>query len=125
MERYREAGNGRGESCVLTKLGAALGGTRNAEVVGHLERSLAIRREVGDHTGEAQAANNLADIYQRLGRTEEALGLLPRTLDLNREVGDQDGEGVALVNLGSTLLDPGQTGPAIEYLRQAQRDFPQ
>src|SRR5260370_27489879 len=117
MERYREAGNGRGESCVLTKLGAALGGTRNAEVVGHLERSLAIRREVGDHTGEAQAANNLADIYQRLGRTEEALGLLRRTLDLNREVGDPYGEGVALGHLGSTLLHSRQPGQAPGYLR--------
>jgi len=123
LESARLAGNRRGEAWVLNNLGDALGVTRNAEGVGHLERSLAIRREVGDHTGEAQAANNLADIYQRLGRTEEALGLLRRTLDLNREVGYQYGEGVALVNLGSTLLDSGQPGQAIDYLRQAQRTF--
>ena len=34
------------------------------EGIGHLERSLAIRREIGDRIGEAQAANNLADAYQ-------------------------------------------------------------
>src|SRR5260370_32201760 len=106
MERYREAGNGRGESCVLTKLGAALGGTRNAEGVGHLERSLAIRREVGDHTGEAQAANNLADIYQRLGRTEEALGLLRRALAPNPGGGEQEGQGGPPVHLRASLPQP-------------------
>jgi DNA-binding SARP family transcriptional activator len=123
LESARLAGNRRGEAWVLNNLGDALGGTRDAEGVGHLERSLAIRREVGDHTGEAQAANNLADIYQRLGRTEEALGLLRRALDLNREVGSRHGEGVALVNLGSTLLDAGRPAEAVDYLRQAQQTF--
>jgi tetratricopeptide (TPR) repeat protein len=119
----RQAGARQGEAWVLNNLGDALGVTRDAEGVGHLERSIAIRREIGDRPGEAQAANNLADTYQRLGRTEEALGLLRRALDLNREVGDQYGEGVALVNLGSTLLDFGRPGEAIDYLRQARQTF--
>jgi DNA-binding SARP family transcriptional activator len=123
LESARRAGNRRGEAWVLNNLGDALGGTRDAEGVGHLERSLAIRRDIGDHPGEAQAANNLADIYQRLGRTEEALGLLRRALDLNTEAGYRYGEGVALVNLGSTLLDAGRAAEAIDYLRQARLTF--
>ena len=47
------------------------------KAIGYLERSLAIRREIGDRMGEAQAANNLADAYQRLGRTDEALDAVP------------------------------------------------
>ncbi|HTS15791.1 MAG TPA: tetratricopeptide repeat protein, partial [Candidatus Sulfotelmatobacter sp.] len=123
VESARRAGNRQGEAWVLNNLGDALGVTRDPEGVGHLERSLAIRHEVGDLMGEAQAANNLADIYQSLGRTEEALGLLRRALDLNREARYRYGEGVALVNLGSTLLDSDRAAEAIDYLRQAQRIF--
>ena len=68
---------GQAEAWVLNNLGDALGVTRDPEGAGHLERSLAIRREIGDRIGEAQAANNLADAYQALGRTEEAVELLP------------------------------------------------
>ena len=54
---------------------------RCARITGHpegidcLEQSLAVRREIGDRMGEVQAANNLADAYQRLGRADEALDL--------------------------------------------------
>ena len=57
--------------------------------------------------GEAQAANNLADAYHWLGRTDEALDLYRRALELNREVGYRYGEGIALVNLGWLLVDLG------------------
>ncbi len=108
---------------MLNNLGDALGVTRDPEGAGHLERSLAIRRDIGDRRGEAQTANNLADTYQWLGRTEEALDLLRRALDLNRDVGYQYGEGVALVNLGSTLLDFDRAAEAIDYLLEARRTF--
>ena len=78
---------------------------------------------MGDLIGEAQAANNLADTYQWLGRTEDALDLLRRALDLNREAGNRYGEGVALVNLGSTLLDFDRAAEAIDYLLEARRTF--
>ena len=99
---------------MLNNLGDALGVTRDPEGIGYLERSLAIRREIGDRMGEAQAANNLADAYQALGRTEEALELYRRALELNREVGYRYGEGVALVNLGSTLLDLDRAAEAVD-----------
>ena len=73
--------------------------------------------------GEAQAANNLADAYQRLGRTDEALDLYGRALELNRAVGYRLGEGIALGSLGWTLLDLARAGEAIDYLRQAQDAF--
>ena len=37
------------------------------EAIGYLEDALAIRREIGDRPGEAQAANNLANVYIELG----------------------------------------------------------
>jgi tetratricopeptide (TPR) repeat protein len=123
LESARQAGNRQGEAWILNLLGEALGQTRQAEGIDCLERSLAIRREIGDRMGEAQAANNLADAYQRLGRTDEALDLYRRALELNRQVGDRFGEGIALGSLGWTLLDLARAEEAIDYLRQAQNAF--
>ena len=56
--------------------------------------------------GEVQAANNLADAYQRSRprRTRRSI-CCDGALELNREVGHRYGEGVALANLGAALLD--------------------
>jgi len=51
---------------VLNNLGVALAITGNSEGIDCPQQALNIRREIGDRKGEAQAANNLADTYQRL-----------------------------------------------------------
>ena len=123
LDSARQAGNRQGEAWVLNNLGNALGATFHPEGIGHLERSLEIRRDIGDRWGEGQAANNLADAYQWLGRTTEALELYRRALELNREVGNRYGQGVSLVNMGWTLLDLDRADEAIDYLLQARRTF--
>jgi DNA-binding SARP family transcriptional activator len=123
LESARQAGNRQGEAWILNNLGDALGFTRQAEGIGFLEQSLAIRREIGDRVGEAQAANNLADAYHWLGRADEALELFRRALELNRTVGRRHGEGIALVNLGWTLLDLARAEEAIDHLQQARQAF--
>ena len=82
-----------------------------------------IRREMGDHKGEAQTANNLADAYVILDRKDEALDLLRRALELNRETGNRYGEGVALNNLGEAFLDLGRTEEAIDCFHRAHSTF--
>jgi len=123
LDSARQAGDRQGEAWILNTLGEALGQTRQPEGIGCLEQSLAIRREIGDGMGEAQAANNLADAYQRLGRTDEALDLYRRSLELNRQIGYRFGEGIALGSLGWTLLDLDRAGEALDYLRQALEAF--
>ena len=123
LENARHAGNRQGEAWVLNSLGVALGVTGESESIGCLEQALDIRREIGDRIGEAQAANNLADAYEALGRGEEAIGLLRRALDLNREVGNSYGEAVALGNLGAALLHLDRPEEAIGLLRQSRSAF--
>jgi tetratricopeptide (TPR) repeat protein len=123
LESARHAGNRQGEAWVLNNLGQALGFTHMSEGIELLERSLAIRREIGDRLGEVQAANNLSDAYVVLGRTDEALDLLRRALDLNREVGYRYGEGIVLNNLGEAFLALDRPDEAIDYLLQARRVF--
>jgi tetratricopeptide (TPR) repeat protein len=123
LDSARRAGNRQGEAWILNNLGFALGATRDPAGIGHLEGSLTIRREIADRMGEAQAAANLADTYQRLGRAKEALELYQRALSLDHDVGNRYGEGVALVNLGSTLLDLDRAEEAAGYLLQARDVF--
>jgi DNA-binding SARP family transcriptional activator len=123
LESARRAGNRQGEAWVLNNLGQALGFTHMHEAIELLERSFAIRSEIGDRLGAAQAANNLSDAYVVLGRTDEALELLRRALDLNREVGYRYGEGVVLNNLGEAFLDLERPLEAIDYLLQARSVF--
>jgi DNA-binding SARP family transcriptional activator len=123
LDSARQAGNRQGEAWVLNNLGLALGATRDSEGIGCLERSLALRHEIGDQAGEAQAAGNLADTYTRVGRPEEAIELFGRAGDLNRAVGNRYGEGVAQVNLGDALLDLGRAQEAIVPLEQARSTF--
>jgi DNA-binding SARP family transcriptional activator len=123
LDSARHVGNRKGEAWVLTNLGEALGYLGDSEGIGCLEQAVAISREVGDATGESRAANNLADIYTRLGRTEEAIDLLRRGLELNRATGRRFGEGVALVNIGDALLDLDRADEALDYLQQARDIF--
>jgi len=123
LESARRASNRPGEAWVLNNLGEALGFTRETEGIAHLEQALMIRREIGDHKGEAQTANNLADAYVILGRKDEALDLLRRALELNRETGNRYGEGVALNNLGEAFLDLGRTEEAIDCFHRAHSTF--
>ncbi|SRR5579875_1289535 len=123
LDSARRAESRQGEAWILNNLGNALGVIGDPEAIGHLERSLAIRREIGDRTGEAQSANNLADVYHLLGRTEEALDLYRRAREVNHEVGHRYGEGIALLNLGWALVDVDHAEEAIDHLRQARRIF--
>jgi DNA-binding SARP family transcriptional activator len=123
LDSARQAGNRQGEAWVLSNLGQALVFTHMSEGIDLLERSIAIRREIGDRLGEVQAANNWSDAYVVLGRTDEALDPLRRTLELNREVGYRYGEGLVLNNLGEAFLALHRPMEAIDSLQQARRVF--
>jgi DNA-binding SARP family transcriptional activator len=123
LDSARHVGNRRGEAWVLVNLGEGLGTTGDSEGISCLKQALAISREADDQMGESRAANNLADAYTRLGRTEEAIDLLRRGLDLSRAAGHRFGEGVALINLGDALLDLDRAEEALDYLQQARRIF--
>jgi DNA-binding SARP family transcriptional activator len=123
LDSARVAGNRQGEAWALNNLGMALGVTRKNESIGDLEQALAIRHEIGDRMGEAQAALNLADTYEALDRWDEAIDLLRRALDLNREVGNRYGEAVGLGNLGAALLHLDRAEEAIGPLQESRSTF--
>lgn len=73
--------------------------SRLAEALPHYETSLALYREIGDHTGEARSLNDIAEINIVFGRYNDALHALERSLAITRSIGDRAGEAAALNNI--------------------------
>ena len=119
LDSAQKIGDRYGEAWVLNNLGMVLGDQRADDALGYFEQALAIHRETGNEKGQAQASNNLARMYQLLGRHEEAVAALARSLDLQRRVGRRPGEAIALGNLSEAYRELGRFDEAIASAQQA------
>ena len=120
----RASGNGLGEALVLYQLGWALARLRDESAFGHLEQALAIRRELGDTLGEAQAAIGLGEGYLKIrGLGPDALRYMQLAVDLLKPTGASTLRGVALNNLGEVYWKLGDLDAAAEYYAQARDIF--
>ena len=121
VESGRSTGGGFGEALVLYQLGWALARLRDETAFGYLERSLAIRTELGDTMGEAQAAIGLGEGYLKIrGPGAEALRYMRLAVDLLRPTGASSMRGVALNNLGEVYWELGDPDAAAECYAQAR-----
>jgi predicted ATPase len=89
------------------------------EGVAHFEAALALRRELGDRTGEARTLGNLGALYRVLGRMEEALSHYEASLARHREIGDRPQQARVLCNLGVLHIRQGRRGEAREHYEAA------
>jgi non-specific serine/threonine protein kinase len=71
------------------------------------ERSLAIRRELGDQQGIAGSLNNLALVDRHTGEFARARARLEEAIALNRQLGNEAWLAINFNNLGGVLLDQG------------------
>jgi tetratricopeptide (TPR) repeat protein len=85
---------------------------RLPEAEEYLNRSLAIRRAVGETRGEGVALSKLGDILVQRGDLAGAQANYERVLAIMRDVGDTREEGVALGNLGDLLVRRGDLAGA-------------
>jgi tetratricopeptide (TPR) repeat protein len=67
-------------------------------------RALALFRELGDRTGEAEALKELGLAYRRLGRANQAYDALRENLDIRRQLDDPFGIAEAMAWLGIAAL---------------------
>ncbi len=111
-----------GEAWVLRNLGSALAHLRDFEGLGHLEQALAVRRQLRDRIGEAQAAMDLAVAYHKLQGPEISLKHLLGSLELVREH-QSSLYGMALNNLGEYNHELGSLEEAADYFEQARVHF--
>jgi DNA-binding SARP family transcriptional activator len=113
----RALGDRGAEAWVLNNLGMVFSQQGDDSAIGYYEQSMAVHRDTGDRTGQAQAAINLAYHYRRQGRYDEVVAALLEVLEL--QVGNQYGESVALCNLGEAYLELGRHNDAAARSQEA------
>jgi DNA-binding SARP family transcriptional activator len=113
LASVRRAGSRQGEGWALHNLGLALARMRDKEGLQHLEDALAIRREISDTVGEAQATVSIADAYYQLEGPQIALKHMVECVEVARRTGRPERYAAALHNLGETYLELGRLDEAV------------
>ena len=85
----------------------------------HLQRALALFREIGHRDGEAHALTSLGGVYRRQGHYQQAAEHHQQALTLFRDIGHRDGEAHALISLGLVSWRQGYYPQAAEHQQQA------
>ncbi|MDD5392775.1 MAG: tetratricopeptide repeat protein, partial [Thiothrix sp.] len=84
-----------------------------------LKKSLTIRQEIGDKSGEGTTLNNVAGIYHERGDYDTALDLLKKSLTIRQEIGDKSGEGTTLNNVAGIYHERGDYDTALDFLKKS------
>ena len=90
---------------------------KNAILYG--EKSLAIKRSLGDKRGIANSLNNLASIYEDQGDILKSLELFQISLKIREEINDKDGLSSSLNNIGYIYFNQGDTINALKYYKRS------
>ena len=83
------------------------------------QRSLTIRQEIGDKSGEGRTLNNISQVYDARGDYETALEYLKRSLTNMQEIGDKFGEGATLNNIAGIYHARGDYETAMEFYQRS------
>jgi tetratricopeptide (TPR) repeat protein/transcriptional regulator with XRE-family HTH domain len=83
------------------------------------ERSLAIRIELDDLTGQAIALNNMGGAHHRLGDPDEGMRCMERATRIREQLGDRLGVGMSCLNIGCIYLGTDRPESAEPYLHRA------
>ena len=85
----------------------------------HLEKSLAIKKEIGDRNGEATSHGKLGNVYLSVGEYEKAREHLEKSLAMRKEIGERNGEASSHGNLGNVYQSVGEYEKAREHLEKS------
>jgi predicted ATPase/DNA-binding SARP family transcriptional activator len=116
---YRDAGDERGETLVLLRLGAAefIAGAPESSLA-WTEQALSIYERLDDTLGIAHTLHYIAEALRDLGEFERSAELFARSIEIRRANGL--GGGAATVHsLGDLYLDAGDMPTAERYYREA------
>lgn len=83
------------------------------------QRNLALRRKMGDRTGEGRALCSLGQVTQAQGKLAEAEGYYQEALEISQSEGDRQSEGANLTYLGQVAQARGRITEAESYFQRA------
>jgi DNA-binding SARP family transcriptional activator/tetratricopeptide (TPR) repeat protein len=115
----RLAGSSPGEAWALCNLGWGLASVGDAEAVSRLEEAVAIRQEMKDLGGQAQASIALSEAHHKIHGARAAYGHSLTTLELVRREGSPGRLSAGLNNHAVYCQDLGKVDEATECLLEA------
>lgn len=80
-----------------------------------MQKSIGIKKELGDLKSVAITLNNIAFINSNLGRTNESLLAYLRCIEIQKSINDKWGIATSLNNIAATLENKGNIQRAIDY----------
>ena len=102
----------------------------NPAALVYYNKSLEIKKELGDITGQATVYGNMAYVYYFEGNNDKAMNLFTRSKYLYEKAGDKTGVASCLNNIGLIYDDQGQTVKALELysaclkIKESLNDIP-
>jgi eukaryotic-like serine/threonine-protein kinase len=95
------------------------------EALDNFQKSLAIKRPLGQRRGMAASLNEIANIQAQMGKPADALKSFQEALQIRRDIGDKRGVGATLIDFGNFVDDSGDHDQALKLYKeslQIQRD---
>jgi DNA-binding SARP family transcriptional activator/tetratricopeptide (TPR) repeat protein len=108
-----------GEALARHNLGYVLARLGDVAAFSYLQEASAIRQEMNDLSGEAQAVISLTEAHYRIHGPQAAYDHSLRVLGILREAGNPALLGIGLNNHGDICLALGKPDEAAEYLQEA------
>ncbi len=85
----------------------------------YCEKALAIKIEIGEREGEADASANLGTVFQALGEYDKAEEYVEQALANKMETGDRSGQAASYLKEGQICMSRGDYASAEEFLEKA------
>ncbi|MBN4071025.1 tetratricopeptide repeat protein [Crocinitomix catalasitica] len=85
------------------------------KAISYYNRSLKVRKRIGDKEGVANCLNNIGIIYRNQGDFASAIYYYTRSLAIQEELGDKKGIAACLGNIGLIYKAQGDYAKAIDY----------
>ncbi|HEV2666826.1 MAG TPA: tetratricopeptide repeat protein, partial [Blastocatellia bacterium] len=121
LQTYQSMDNLRGQAITIYGIGLTLATSDPQQALEYLDRSLELRRKVGDRRGEVLTLSAIGNIYNYLGHSERAVESLQRSLELSRTLGGLNIQANPLPRLGWAHLTLRHLDESRDYYEQALR----
>ena len=95
------------------------------EALEDFQRSLAIKRKIGQLRGTAASLGELGNVQAQLGKPDAARASFQEALKIRRAIGDKRGVGSTLIDFGNFVDDSGDHDQALKLYKESleiQRD---
>ena len=108
------------KALALNSIGVVQSGLGNIEeALELLEKSLKIRKEIGDKSGIASCYNNIGGLKVKLGKNAVAMEMYEKSLKIQEEIGEKSGIASSCNNIAGVKSDIGKRDEALKLYEKS------